>query len=504
MRVDRASLGPLKELAEGGFGKVYRVEQYHLPGDASDLAYKEFTTQLAEQARAAENAVSFRDSLGSADRDDLDRCAVWPLAVVEERGAVVGLLMRLIAPEFFFRTIDPSTGQATKKLRELQWLIANPTQLAANGLDDVEETDRLVLLAQLVYDVARLHKQHWVYGDLSFKNAAFAVKPPRMILLDCDGAADLHDQLRKQAHSLGWDPPECAQQNVQHKATDVYKLGLAILRCLNPGKGAATMKDPGRVTGQLDQAGADLIARALDSDPARRPTAKELYAYLRGVVASRIAPPEVVSARLVTPMRVRGMDARVEWQIANVSEVTIWVGTSPPMTVPVTVMGGPQLHAFPARDSGPVTLEAGNRYGAVHIDLGELELYEIPEFPPEEFLGKLPRLAVPRLEAFTLDAVGPALATVPRIPAPELPPVPAMPTADLTGVLREMLMPHGGADQLPKVRGVAQSLRFPDLGALVAGPTREIAEQLTSQAREFAESQRKSHLKALADAEEDD
>ena len=48
-----------------------------------------------------------------------------------------------------------------------------------------------MLLAQLVYDVARLHKQGWVYGDLSFKNAAFAISPPRMILLDCDGAADL-------------------------------------------------------------------------------------------------------------------------------------------------------------------------------------------------------------------------------------------------------------------------------------------------------------------------
>ena len=165
---------------------------------------------------------------------------------------------------------------------------------------------------------------------------------------------------------------------MQDKATDVYKLGLAILRCLNPGKGAATMKDPSRLVGQLDQAGVDLIARALDQDPARRPTAKELYAYLRGVVASRIAPPEVIAARLATPMRVRGMDARVEWQIANVSEVTIRVGTNAPMTVPVTVMGGPQLHAFPARDSGPVTIEARNRYGAVRVDLGDLELYEIP------------------------------------------------------------------------------------------------------------------------------
>lgn len=504
MGVDRASLGPLKELAEGGFGKVFHAEQYHLPGDPSAIVYKEFTKKVAEQARAAQNAVSFRDSLGLADLDDLDSCTVWPRAVVEERGAVVGLLMPLIAPDFFFKTTDLTTGQPTSKLRELQWLIANPTQLAANGLKDVDETDRLVLLAQLVYDVARLHKQRWVYGDLSFKNAAFSIRPLRMILLDCDGAADLDDQLREQAHSLGWDPPECAQQNMQNKATDVYKLGLAILRCLNPGKGAATMKDPSRLVGQLDQAGADLVARALDRDPDRRPTAKELYAYLRGVVASRTSPPEVIAARLTTPIRARGMDARVEWQIANVSEVTIRVGTKTPMTVPVTVMGGPQLHAFPARDSGPVTIEAGNRYGAVRVDLGDLELYEIPEFKPQDFIGTLPRLAVPQLEAFTLEALAPALKAVPRVTVPEFPPLPKMTGADLTSVLRETLLPLGPASQLPQVRGVGQALRFPDFGGLVAGPAREIAEQLTSQTREIAESQRKSHLQAVADAGEDD
>ena len=496
MRVNRAALGPLKELAEGAYGKVYRAEQYRLPGDPSAIAFKEFTTQVSEQALAAENAVSFRHLLSPADRADLDRCTVWPRAVVEERGAVVGLLMPLIGPEFFFEATDQATRETTTKLRDLQWLIATPAQLAENGAQDVEETDRLVLLAQLVYDVARLHKQDWVYGDLSFKNAAFAIRPPRMILLDCDGAADLHNLRRKQSHSLGWEPPECAQLNVQGKATDVYKLGLAILRCLNPGKGAATMRDPTRVAGKLDATGATLIAGAVDTDPAKRPTAKELYAYMRGIVASRITPPQVIVARLATPLRVRGMDAQVEWEIANVSEITIRVGASAPMTVPVAVNGSPQLHVFPARESGPVTIEAENRYGAVRVNLGELMLYEIPPFDPKSFIGTLPRVAVPPLEAFTLDALAPALATVPRVAVPELPRLPTMPTADLTGVLRETL--------LPQADGIEQTLRFPDFGEVVAGPTREIAEQLTSQAREFAMSQRESHLRALADGEEDD
>jgi len=493
MRVNRASLGPLKELAEGGYGKVYHAEQFRLPHDSSAIAFKEFTTQVAEQARASADAVSFRELLSPADRADLDRCTVWPRALVEERGIIVGLLMPLIGQDFFFQATDQATGETTRTLRDLQWLIASPAQLTANGAQDVDETDRLVLLAQLVYDVARLHKQNWVYGDLSFKNAAFAIRPPRMILLDCDGAACLHNLLRKQAHSFGWDPPECAQGDLQDKATDVYKLGLAILRCLNPGMNAATMRDPTRVAGRLDGTGAALIARAVEANPADRPTAKELYDYLRGVAAARITPPEVITARLATPLRVRGMDARVEWEISNVSKVTIRVGASSPVTVPVVANVRPQLYVFPAQESGPVTIEAENRYGAVRVDLGELTLYEIPPFDPKSLIGALPRVAVPPLEAFTLDALAPALATVPRVTVPDIPRLPAMPTADLTSVVRETLL----------AEGTAGSLRFPNLGELVARPTREIADQLISEAREFAMSQREAHQRALAEGEED-
>jgi serine/threonine protein kinase len=489
-RVSRGGLGPLKELAEGGYGKVYHAVNYRLGSDPSAIAFKEFTSQAAVQGQAAEEAVSFRDGLSQADRDDLDRSTVWPRAVVEDQGAIVGLLMPLISKEFFVS----GSGQAAGKLRELQWLIAAPALLAQNGIADFDETDRLVLLAQLVYNVARLHRHGWVFGDLSFKNAAFAVGPPRMILLDCDGAASLRNTSRSQGHSLGWAPPNYPPNILQDKESDVYKLALAILRCLNPGKGAATMRDPARLAGKLAPAGATLITKALDDDPTQRPTAKELYGYLRRLVISLNSPPDFVFARLATPLRVRGMDARVEWDIANVSEVTIKVGSSATMTVPVT-SAGPMSHVFPARLSGPVTIEAKNRHGGVRADLGELTLYEIPPFDPMSYVGKLPRLAVPPIEAFTLDSLDAAIATMPRIAAPELPPVPAVPTGDLTTVLRETLQPAGG---------IAQSLRFPNLSELVAGPTRDIANLMTSQARSFAMAQRASYLNAPADTEEDD
>jgi hypothetical protein len=292
MRVKRADLGSLVELAEGGYGKVYGAPQYHLPGDPVAIVFKAYTTAVAEQARAAENAVSFRNRLDPADRADLDRCTLWPRALVEDRGAVAGLLMPLIPSEFFFEATDHATGGKSTKLRDLQWLIAAPAILADHGIADIDNAERLVLLGHLVYAVGLLHEHGWVYGDLSFKNVAFALGPPRIILLGCDDAADLRDPRRKQAHSIFWEPPESAQVSLQNKASDVYKLGLAILRCLSPGNGASTARDPSRLADRLDAAGVALISRAVGPDPARRPTAGELYAYLYGIV------PDSLKARM--------------------------------------------------------------------------------------------------------------------------------------------------------------------------------------------------------------
>ena len=108
-----------------------------------------------------------------ADRADLDRCTVWPRALVEERRLRDRPLMPLIPGDFFFEMTYAQTGQTTTELRDLKWLNATRKQLDANGLSaDVDFIERLALLAQLVYCVARLHKQDWIFGDISFSNAA--------------------------------------------------------------------------------------------------------------------------------------------------------------------------------------------------------------------------------------------------------------------------------------------------------------------------------------------
>ena len=67
MPVRKADLGPLTKISEGGFGVVYRIAQYRMPGDpTTPLAYKEFTKDVVEQAKAAERSVIFRDLLQPA------------------------------------------------------------------------------------------------------------------------------------------------------------------------------------------------------------------------------------------------------------------------------------------------------------------------------------------------------------------------------------------------------------------------------------------------------
>lgn len=451
MKVSKANLGNLTYLAEGGFGRVFRADGFRLPADPTPLAYKEFTADQAGQADSAGAAVAFRAGLRPADRDELDRYSAWPRAVVEDgSGAVCGLLMPLIPREFFCRKVDPDSGQMVSKPREIAWLISTADQRRAAQIDlvEVDYTDRLVLLAQLVYAFGLLHKHGWVFGDLSFKNAVFALDPPRLKLLDCDGAAALADPARKQSSTPFWDPPECPiepppgqrrQQELQDTVTDAYKLGLALLRCLTPGKGAASGTSVIRFHGELDTTGINLVARALSADRGSRPTAKDLYDYLYRVVRLRVATPEIAFAKLVTPFRLRGQAVRIDWQIKNAAIVTISAGNGSEFHVDLA--SHPKGYAFRLDESGPVSIEVRNHFGTVTMDLGEVTLYELP--PLVLGLDHLPRPQIPALEAFsfepiTVEPITAALAQRPgiRVGVPDVPAVPSLSAPDLVTVLR--------------------------------------------------------------------
>jgi hypothetical protein len=474
MRVSEKILGSPKLISEGGFGKVYRLEGYQLPGDPTPLAYKEFTKDVADQARSAERAVDFRDAMSPGAQAGLDRVAVWPRALVEDHdGTVIGLLMPLIPKDFFFKGNDAMTGEEKGLARGIEWLFADPAYLAKAQVDIPypDPAERLILVGKLVYAVGRLHKLGWVFGDISGKNAVWALRPPRVLLLDCDGAAPLSDLSRVQGSTPTWEPPEFGpgQHPPQTDVTDVYKLGLAILRALTQTMQA---KDPGRiVAGQaLDTAGAMLITRAVDRTPSVRPTAKELYNYLQQVVASVAQPPRVAFARLRKTFLIRGQDARVDWQIANATELTVSVAGHHHPVDPKWHFDG---YSFPMKQSGPVTLTVSNNLGSLVLDLGEISLYELP--PLSVSVPALPFPHIPSLPRLSLDSMGPVLDKVPAIQLPDLPPVPSLQTYDLVDTL---------------MRGTAIAAAPPDIATAVLDASRVVSQTIWDDAHRRAEAAR--------------
>lgn len=488
--VPRTALRQLTPLAEGGFGKVYRAEGFTLPGDRTPLAYKEFTKQRAVQGRSASASVAFRNGLSGADRADLDRYSAWPQAVVaDDKGTVCGVLMPLIPDEFFCQLDETGDGTLVRKPRQMGWLIA-PAKLRRDAridLPEVNDIDRLLLLAQLVYAVGRLHRHDWVFGDLSLRNAVFALDPPRIMLLDCDAAAALDDAEREQASSPFWDPPECRsgqaadqgyRQDIQDTVTDVYKLGLAIVRCLkpDPDSGGGSSRDPQRIGNALDAEGISLVTRALSDVRADRPTAKELYTYFHAIAAPRIVPPVITMARLAMPVVQRGQEAWVDWQIEGPGQVTVTAGKD------VLAQVDARVHtrgcSFRPLAPGPVRVEVTNQYGRAAADAGYVALFQLPDFSIPVI--DLPSLPIPAVQPVSLDAFSAAFEGGPDVLA-SVPQIPPVPETDITGVLAGLL-PGGVPEiQLPTLpaldaagvfdgllTGAAPVIPSPDLHGLYA------------------------------------
>ena len=417
LNVRRAAVGELTPLYESESERVFRAEEFLLPGDPTPLAYLEFTGEHAKRAWAARAAAGFRGQLSPRDREELDRYAAWPRAVVEnDSGTPCGFLMPALQGEYLCQQADPDSGQLAWRPREMSWLITTPEQQAAAQLDlpQVDQTDRLVLLGRLIYVIGLLHRHGWVFGDLSLESAAFALNPPRLMLLHCDGAASRSDLGRQQMSAPFWDPPECRHPGgraLQDAATDDYKLGLAILRCLAPGRGAATARSARRLTGLIDAEGISLVARALSPDPAQRPSAREMYSYVRKVVSARTALPKVAYARLATAYVPSGAEARIDWKIQDVTGVTISVGGGP--THEVDAAASPAGCAFRPGESGRVVVTLRNRYGSVSMDVGHLTVYSLPSFAVT--LPYVPPLQMPGIGAFNLEPVSALLESASRI-----------------------------------------------------------------------------------------
>lgn len=280
----REALGEMEYLSGGGQSTIYRLPSYTLHNAPGPFIYKEYHKHLGEvSGHGLAGVIAVRESLDAKEREWLDRCAIWPLRVVVERGAVTGVIMRLIPDEFFQQITLPS-GRAARLPREAQPLLIAKKLCEKLGWPYAEPRQRKQLCAQLCYTVAFLHRRGIVFGDISPRNVLFRLTPSTgMTLVDCDAIRKIGTAaVVGQGNSPDWFPPE-GRNAPQSMRTDVYKLGLFILRVLSPGPGSSVNLDPEVVRNTLDAPGMQLLRRSLAPNPAARPDARDWYFYLRSL-----------------------------------------------------------------------------------------------------------------------------------------------------------------------------------------------------------------------------
>ncbi|ATE52677.1 hypothetical protein [Actinosynnema pretiosum] len=268
-------------LGSGGQARVFSAPGAELPDVPGPLVYKQYRAGHAPPHGLA-SVVARRLRMDEAVRHRLDRSAAWPLRTVEEDGAVLGVLMRLIPDGYFQDRVRPGRERA-RTLREVQHLFIDPARSARLGMPVPETAGRLLVCRDLALVLHLLHRNDFVVGDINPMNAVFQLDGrPSVMLVDCDsirirGAAPVVRQL----NAPDWEPPE----STLNQATDRYKFGLFVLRCLSPGPFASTARDPGRLAGVLPVEGLALLESALSTDPERRPTAQRWGRYFDALLA---------------------------------------------------------------------------------------------------------------------------------------------------------------------------------------------------------------------------
>ena len=282
-----ARLGALGEiLGTGGQGRVYEAPQLSLPDAAGPLVYKEYKAELPS-AYGLRRLVAIRNDLTAQDRQRLDQRAAWPMRVVAEGDRVFGVVMARIPDTYFQKRMLPGTGKVEHGIREVQNLLIPPVRARRVGMPVPTDQERKSICRDFAAALHMVHKYGLVVGDLSARNGLFRLQDrPNVMLVDCD-AIRIRGSMApaKQLNSPDWDPPEA----ILTQASDRYKFGLFVLRCLSSGEQMSTTRDPARADAALDAEGRRLLRAALSGKRDERTTAQEWGRYFDSRLTGRVA-----------------------------------------------------------------------------------------------------------------------------------------------------------------------------------------------------------------------
>lgn len=409
LEIDRAAVGaPGAQLGQGGQARVLEAAHVRLADVAGPLVYKEYLAGRAPRI-GPQRLVALRNSADPARRAELDARSAWPVRVVVDAGAVVGLLLPRIPDPFFHDRLLPS-GAALRHPREVQNLFISPDRAQNLGLPTPSPEQRLALCRDFAATVEFLHDGLGVaFGDINARNAIFRLDAePMVMFVDCDAARRFGDMAAvPQLNAPDWEPPEGG--DVLSRSTDLYKLGLFMLRCLTPGAGSSVNRDPAMARHVLDAAGMALLRAAIEGPPGQRPPATHWIRYLRRSLGEAIAPPRLLDVRLDRTMVAAGEPLTVSWVAEETDEVVV-SGPGCPLVTADGAAGTADV--YPTR-TGALQVTARNVLGKDTCVTAQVGVFDVPsaQWPPVP----MPRPTLPDLARAFPDA---AALVLPPPPVP--------------------------------------------------------------------------------------
>jgi hypothetical protein len=414
------ALGKLgAKLGSGGQAHIHDAPRLSLPDVAGPLVYKQYKPGKAPQ-HGMGKIINLRSRLVAdpAKLRRLDASTTWPVRqVADGDGTLLGLVLRRI-PDSFMHDLRLPSGAVETKPREVQFLFIAPDLAVRLGTPTPTPAERLAICRDFAATLAFLHGELGVaFGDINARNAVFRLgADPTVMFVDCDAVRVVGD-VAPQLNAPDWDPPEGS--DVLTRATDLYKLGLFVLRCLTPDRNSSINRDPDQARGVLDVPGLKLLSAALRGDPAGRPSAEEWHRYLRRALGESLAPPTLERVDLDRTIVAAGEPLTISWSAEEATTVEA-TGPGVPGTSVPGAAGTGTIVLHPAR-TGRITVTARNQLGVATVLTEPVAVFDVPSF--HDLPVPMPTLQLPRLAPAQLPAVGRLLPEFPRGAPVPLPPM---------------------------------------------------------------------------------
>ncbi|GAA4758344.1 hypothetical protein [Gordonia alkaliphila] len=308
-RYDKSDLGRLVKVDDGGQAQLYSAPLFCHPEVTGQVLYKEYERKVLDRFGSALNnglstLVAYPDSLNPQQRTGLLARTIWPKAVIVDGKQVVGLIMGKANPAFWFE----SDGE--ELLFNLKKLLASPKHIERQTLTVPSLRERALLARQLITALHHVHRNNLVVGDVSGNN--IVVTNPNRVpdglpggayqvkFLDVDSFRFQHGSPPvPQGDTPTWELPESlqldveiaaasglqrdslvARQRLRTQATDIYKMGLVMVRLFDETDDAPLMYEPinarPRMVAAFGEPLTKLLLMMLDEVPERRPTSEYL------------------------------------------------------------------------------------------------------------------------------------------------------------------------------------------------------------------------------------